>query len=94
MFANGSVHLAPLGSRVGSEYSEPFTHLDSSSRQRTIRLRQQDQFMEIDKGGRITETAVESRGGFLGRPVLVVLLASCALAIGFMIVSYVGVVHF
>ncbi len=50
--------------------------------------------MKIDKGGRITETAVESRGGFLGRPVLLVLVASCALAIGFMILSYIGVVHF
>jgi hypothetical protein len=30
------------------------------------------------KGDHIVETAVEARGGFLGRPVLLVLVVSCA----------------
>ncbi len=49
--------------------------------------------MKIDRDGRTVETAVEARGGFLGRPVLLVLIASCALAIGFLVLSYIGVVH-
>ena len=50
--------------------------------------------MTIDNSGRITETAVEARAGFLDRPVLLVLAVSCGLAIGFMILAYLGVVHF
>ncbi len=38
----------------------------------------------------IVETAVEARGGFLGRPVLLVLAVSLALAIAFMVFSYIG----
>ena len=38
----------------------------------------------------IVETAVEARGGFLGRPVLLVLIVSVALAVAFMIFSYMG----
>jgi hypothetical protein len=38
----------------------------------------------------IVETAVEARGGFLGRPVLLVLVVSVALAIAFMVFSYMG----
>ncbi len=38
----------------------------------------------------IVETAVEARGGLLGRPVLLVLIASCALAVAFMVFSYLG----
>ena len=50
--------------------------------------------MKIDKSGRITETAVEACAGFLDRPVLLVLAVSCGLAIGFMILAYLSVVHF
>ena len=35
------------------------------------------------ENGQIVETAVEARGGFLGRPILVVLLASTALIVAF-----------
>jgi hypothetical protein len=38
----------------------------------------------------IVETAVEARGGRLGRPVLLVLIVSVALAIAFMVFSYIG----
>jgi hypothetical protein len=38
----------------------------------------------------IVETAVEARGGLLGRPVLLVLVVSCALAIVALIVTYSG----
>ena len=44
--------------------------------------------MEKD-GEQIVETAVEARGGFLGRPVLLVFV-SCALAVAFMVFSYLG----
>jgi hypothetical protein len=40
----------------------------------------------------IVETAVEARAGFLGRPVLLVLVVSCVLAAAFMVLTYVGVV--
>jgi hypothetical protein len=42
-------------------------------------------------GKQVVETAVEARGGLLGRPVLLVLLVSCALAIAALIVAYSGV---
>ena len=38
----------------------------------------------------IVETAVEARGGRLGRPVLLVLLVSCVLAVVALIVTYSG----
>jgi hypothetical protein len=38
----------------------------------------------------IVETAVEARGGLLGRPVLLVLLVSCVLAVAALIVTYAG----
>lgn len=41
-------------------------------------------------GDQIVETAVEARGARLGRPVLVVLAVSIALAIAFMVFSYMG----
>ena len=37
-------------------------------------------------GEQIVETAVEARAGFLGRPVLLVLIVSCALAVAFMVI--------
>jgi hypothetical protein len=46
------------------------------------------------KVDQIVETAVEARGGFLGRPVLVVLVASCILAVAFLVLTYVGVVKY
>ena len=39
-------------------------------------------------GNEIVETAVEARGGLLGRPVLLVLLVSCVLAVAALIVTY------
>ena len=42
------------------------------------------------QGGRIVETAVEARGGPLGRPVLTVLLVSTLLVIGMFAVIYAG----
>ncbi len=41
-------------------------------------------------GNQVVETAVEARGGLLGRPVLLVLLVSCVLAIIALIVTYSG----
>ena len=38
----------------------------------------------------IVETAVEARGGRLGRPVLLVLLVSCVFAVVALIVTYSG----
>jgi hypothetical protein len=46
------------------------------------------------KNDQIVETAVEARAGFLGRPVLLVLIVSCALAVAVMVLTYVGVVKF
>jgi hypothetical protein len=38
----------------------------------------------------VVETAVEARGGLLGRPVLLVLVVSCVLAVAALIVTYSG----
>lgn len=43
-----------------------------------------------NEGDQIVETAIEARGGRLGRPVLVVLTVSVALAVAFMLFSYIG----
>ena len=42
------------------------------------------------EGRQIVETAVEARAGLLGRPVLMVLLVSCVLAVAALIVTYSG----
>jgi hypothetical protein len=39
----------------------------------------------------IVETSTEARQGFLGRPVLMVLVVSCVLAIAALALSFVGV---
>jgi hypothetical protein len=41
-------------------------------------------------GQQVVETAVEARGGLLGRPVLLVLIVSCVLAAAALIVTYSG----
>jgi hypothetical protein len=41
-------------------------------------------------GRQIVETAVEARGGRLGRPVLLVLLVSCVLAGAALVFTYSG----
>jgi hypothetical protein len=41
-------------------------------------------------GKQVVETAVEARGGLLGRPVLLVLLVSCVLAVAALIITYSG----
>jgi hypothetical protein len=45
----------------------------------------------MHKNGKQTvETAVEARGGFLGRPVLLVLVVSCVLAVAALVLTYSG----
>jgi hypothetical protein len=46
------------------------------------------------EGDHIVETPVEARGGFLGRPVLVVLVVSVILAAALLAVTYVGMFKF
>jgi hypothetical protein len=41
-------------------------------------------------GKQVVETAVEARGGLLGRPVLLVLIVSCVLAVAALVVTYLG----
>jgi hypothetical protein len=41
-------------------------------------------------GNQVVETAVEARGGLLGRPVLLVLIVSCILAAVALIATYSG----
>jgi hypothetical protein len=41
-------------------------------------------------GNQVVETAVEARAGILGRPVLLVLIVSCILAVAALIVTYSG----
>ena len=43
------------------------------------------------ENGRIVETAVEARGGFLDRPSLAVLIVSMGLAIGLFVFTYIRV---
>ena len=43
------------------------------------------------EGGHVVESAVEARQGLLDRPVLIVLVASCILAVIFLALSYAGV---
>lgn len=45
-------------------------------------------------GDQVVETAVEARGGFLGRPVLAVLVVSVVLAVLALIATYAGVLKF
>jgi len=45
---------------------------------------------DAKEGNRTVESAVEARGGFLGRPVLVVLVISVLLALAAMALSYAG----
>jgi hypothetical protein len=47
-------------------------------------------FMEKN-GGHIVETAVEARGGLLGRPVLAILIISTVLLVGAFAITYYGV---
>jgi hypothetical protein len=44
------------------------------------------------QGNHIVETAVEARGGLLGRPVLVVLVVSCLLAVAVLGMTYAGMI--
>jgi hypothetical protein len=41
-------------------------------------------------GNQTVETAVEARGGLLGKPVLLILLVSCVLAVVALILTYSG----
>jgi hypothetical protein len=43
-----------------------------------------------EENGRIVETAIEARAGFLDRPTLAVLIVSTALLIGLFAVTYIG----
>jgi hypothetical protein len=44
------------------------------------------------EGDHIVETPVEARGGFLGKPVLVVLIVSVVLAVVVLGVTYAGMI--
>jgi hypothetical protein len=44
------------------------------------------------EGDHVVESPVEARQGFLDRPVLVVLVVSCVLAVVFLGLSYAGIV--
>jgi hypothetical protein len=46
------------------------------------------------QGEQIVETPVEARGGFLDRPVLLVLVVSVVLAALALVLTYAGVVKF
>jgi hypothetical protein len=48
------------------------------------------QEISMHKDGKQTVASVEARGGRLGRPVLMVLLVSCVLAVAALIVAYSG----
>jgi hypothetical protein len=50
--------------------------------------------MPTQERGRVVETAVEARAGFLGRPVLLVLVASVLLVVVGFALAYWGVVKF
>ena len=50
--------------------------------------------MQIDNQGRTVETAIEARAGFLDKPVLQVLVASCVLAAAAMAMVFFGVFKF
>ena len=52
-------------------------------------VRSQEVPMHKDKG-QIVETATEARGGLPGRPVLLVLIVSCVLAVAGLIITYSG----
>jgi hypothetical protein len=57
-------------------------------RARAVALSQE---ISMHKDGKhVVETAVEARGGLLGRPVLLVLIVSCVLAAAALIVTYSG----
>ena len=57
-------------------------------RERAVGLSQE---ISMHKDGKqVIETAVEARGGLLGKPVLLVLLVSCVLAVAALIVTYSG----
>jgi hypothetical protein len=42
------------------------------------------------RGEKIVESSIEARQGFLGRPVFVVLVVSCILAVAALALSYAG----
>jgi hypothetical protein len=65
--------------RVGTYFAIRCLHLGFSHRRRVLQK----------EGSQIVETAVEARGGFLGLPVLGVLIASVALTIAMFAIVYV-----
>jgi hypothetical protein len=49
------------------------------------------QEISVHKDGKqVVETAVEARGGLLGRPILLVLIVSCVLVVAALIAAYLG----
>ena len=64
------------------------------SRLRWVGCYLQGAHMPTEEQGHIVETAVQARGGFLDRPILVVLVASTALVIVGFVLAYLGVVKF
>jgi hypothetical protein len=73
-------------SRIGTvEAGAPWNHLA----RRLLVLRRLPMEKHHDQ---IVESAVEARAGFLDRPVLKVLIASCVLAAVFLALTFVGVI--
>jgi hypothetical protein len=42
------------------------------------------------EGEKVVESAVEARQGFLDRPILIILVSSCALAVAALALAYAG----
>ena len=75
----------PAHATDGVERSKRFQEL---VRERAVGFSQEISMHQ--DGKQIVETAVEARGGLLGRPVLLVLLVSCVLAAAALIAIYSG----
>ena len=74
--------------RVTTDNVERSKRFRNFLRGRVVALSQE---ISVHKDGKqIVETAVEARGGLLGRPVLLVLIVSCVLAVAVLIVTYSG----
>jgi hypothetical protein len=88
-FLDSSVVLYRGGSAAARlAWGMMLTLVQELVRGRAVGLSQE---ISMDKDGKqVVETAVEARGGLLDRPVLLVLLVSCVLAVAALIVTYSG----
>jgi hypothetical protein len=81
-----------IPSPKGEGFTDPkkgtLKRLRNFIRGRVVGLSQES---SVQKDGKqVVETAVQARGGLLGRPVLLVLIVSCVLAVAALIVTYSG----